>query len=297
MHTVPNPVRSRGAFAGVIKYLLKPNQSGAVFGGQSCHDILPGAHTCTPFFIVGQAFSDREGKGLAEHEPEIRIGGERRREECVVVRFVLIDRHAAALVIDPDENTQNIRLEVEHIRGPAFPEIKHGIAGDTTIDEIEVERGKRRSVFCRDDEGVSVAQNMIRIRAAAPVAVRDRITLEENPRARSKYCDRFAGPTAAEEAKANEAEKRASTKGPNQIHTLSDWTIEPRRTIRKTEGGRRVGIGTLRPTAIRLRNWIERPVRSELKIGPGRAIEMSLRMQPRVWEPNFQTPWKGDGIG
>jgi hypothetical protein len=24
---------------------------------------------------------------------------------------------------------------------------------------------------------------------------------------------------------------------------------------------------------------------------------MSLRMQPRVSEPNFQTPWKGGGIG
>ena len=60
--------------------------------------------------------------------------------------------------------------------------------------------------------------------------------------------------------------------------------------------------GSAKRTANRLRNWVEGPARSEQSIGPGRAMEMSrgsmsLRMQPRVRETNFATPWKGGGIG
>jgi hypothetical protein len=60
--------------------------------------------------------------------------------------------------------------------------------------------------------------------------------------------------------------------------------------------------GIVRATAIRLRNWVEGPARSEQKIGPGRGN----RNEPGVnepanatpgQEPIFPTPWKGGGIG
>ncbi len=47
--------------------------------------------------------------------------------------------------------------------------------------------------------------------------------------------------------------------------------------------------GTLRPTAIRLRNWVEGPARSEQKIGPGRGH----RNEPGVNEPANATPGQG----
>lgn len=99
-------------------------------------------------------------------------------EQLVIDLFVLIHRHAFSFVVHADEDAQDVWLEIERVLLPAFCQIEHGVATDATIDEGEVAICHHITKLRGNDERAAVAQDVIRVRTAATIAIRDRVTLK-----------------------------------------------------------------------------------------------------------------------
>ena len=129
------------------------------------------------------------------------------RENLVVDLFVLDQRHTA--VVDADEDAEHVGLQFERVLLPALLQVEHRIAADATIDEVELQLGKRRPVLGRDDEHVPVPEDMVRVGAAPAIAVRDRIALEQ---------DSGAGRESGNGLGGAQGEKRYRREGNEQRH-------------------------------------------------------------------------------
>ena len=106
-----------------------------------------------------------------------------------VVGLVRLDRAVVTVlelvpeVVHADENAQHVRLQVEAIGLPALGELKHLVAADAAIEDLQIRVGPIDQQLRRGEPGIAVAERGLRIGGrvlAAAAGVGDRIALEQD---------------------------------------------------------------------------------------------------------------------
>ena len=72
------------------------------------------------------------------------------------------------VVIYSNQDAQQIRLQFEGIFHPPLLQIQYRVPGNAPVHELQLQRREGRPVLCGNQEGIAMAQNVIRIGAPAP---------------------------------------------------------------------------------------------------------------------------------
>ena len=179
VHAVPDPVLRGRALAGLVKDLLKADQSRAVLLGEPCDDRLAFADV---LFTqrAARVSSLGQAEGLAEDEFDGWEGGLGFRQQPVVNLLVLVQRDISSAVVDPDQDAEHIRFEVQRVPLPAGLQVRDGVAADAAVHEGQPAFRIKRAEFRGDDEAVPVPQDMVGVSVAPAVPVSDRIALKQD---------------------------------------------------------------------------------------------------------------------
>ena len=111
----------------------------------------------------------------------------------IVLLLELFGGDAGIQVVDADENAEEVGLEIKGVWLPAAGEGGNGIAADAAVQEDQMPSGEFFTVLGGDDELVAVAENVVGIAVAAPIAIRDGIALKQDSRSVKKGGEGIGG--------------------------------------------------------------------------------------------------------
>ena len=123
-------------------------------------------------------------------------------QQLVVNLFVLFQGNSLGVIINPNQDTEHIRFQIEGVLLPSLFEVQHCIATDTSVKKSEVQLRRSSTVFRGDDELISVSENMIGVLTSTSITISDGVSLKQNSRVffedRDGLIPRFSGALAKE---------------------------------------------------------------------------------------------------
>jgi hypothetical protein len=153
MDTVPYPIVRRSFFTGFIELLLKRNKSGIEFHGQFSYDALPYFHFGRPRLPLIFHSTYGQQKRFAQYDPGIRqlllCPGQHTDihfPETICRNRIFTGEHTVHIV-DADENTEQLRLDVQRIPLSARGQVGELVAADPPVEKV---KALRRMITLRD---------------------------------------------------------------------------------------------------------------------------------------------------
>ena len=125
MHTVPQPVGVVHALCGSLKHLLQLNKYRILLVSKPAHNLLVPGNLLMPPRPVLRRCACIQNKRLAQDEPGLRRHLPRLLQHMTVSAFITVGNPARLIlqrspdIIDPDQNAEHIRFQVDRILIPA----------------------------------------------------------------------------------------------------------------------------------------------------------------------------------
>ena len=137
----------RRALAGGVEDGLKADEGGVVFLREAGDDFLPLPDAGGPRFVAVLPFAHGQSEGGAEDEADGGVGGAGVGEQAVVGLLELVERDAAAVVVDADEDAEDAGPLVEGVHLPALGEVEDGVAAAAAVEKVKFRSAKAAPYF------------------------------------------------------------------------------------------------------------------------------------------------------
>ena len=176
---VIGPISGRSPRERPIKNALQRNEGRVEIAGNRCDSFLDRPERIGHLFRHGARLQEER---LDQEKADTRILCEQLIQKAAVelqkpgIRDI---RLAVVSVVDPYEQGEEIRLNVQRVCLPALRQMLDGLAADSTIDELEPAIRILRPEVRGDEKGVSVTElvgGIDFLRLAESIG--DRVTLE-----------------------------------------------------------------------------------------------------------------------